>query len=138
KHLPEAETMSRPNNSWDRLTRSYGAEDKDQAAFNDAMNEYFEKDYDDAIEKFRKFLEEYPKSAHQHRVRYWLGRSLKQEGEDEEADQQFSLILAQAPLTYYGILASFASGKKVESFVDATLPEAVTNESFLNPRDSLR
>src|SRR5690606_17416653 len=63
KNVPQAEKMAKPNNNWDRLVVSYRAPDEDQVAFDSAFEKFIDKDFDEAIEKFRNFLDQYPKSA---------------------------------------------------------------------------
>ncbi len=121
-----------------RQTQAYKAPDLDQVAFDAAMALYMGEKYDDAIEAFRKFLTDYPKSAHRHRGKYWLAQSLTQEQEHEEARKLYTELREEAPLGYYGMLASLAIAQEIDSAVDTTVPPADENDPTLQPVEAFR
>jgi TolA-binding protein len=92
-----------------RATQTYHAPDLDTAAFDDAMASYQSEKYSDAVDKFRKFFDEFPRSALRYHARYWLGRSLQEKHQYEDAKKTFDALYKDTPLSYYGMLAAAAS-----------------------------
>jgi soluble lytic murein transglycosylase-like protein len=121
-----------------RITQAYKAPDLDQTAFDAGMALYMGEKYDDAIETFRKFLVEYPKSAHRHRAKYWLAQSLTQEQEHEDARKLYTELREEAPLGYYGMLASLAIAQDIDSAVDLKVPEGEESDPSLMPVEAFR
>ena len=74
---------------------SYGQEDirKDQVAFDEALEYYYDEEYDSALYLFSNFLEGYPKSPLEPRVKYNIGYILKEQEQDEEAIKIFEEII---------------------------------------------
>ncbi len=121
-----------------RLTQAYKAPDLDQVSFDAAMALYIKEKYDDAIDAFKKFLEEFPKSAHRHRARYWYAQSLTQEQEHEQAKKLYKELREEAPLSYYGMLASLAIAQEIDSAVDSAVPAGEENDPSLQPVEAFR
>lgn len=138
KFVPDAADRAKPTTYFSRRMQAYKATDLDQAAFESAMELYSTGKYKQAIEQFRRFMDEFPKSAFQYRARYWLGQALSQQQEHEQAQKVYESLVREAPLTYYGLLASIASGKSVDASIDATLPNASEIDAFLQPQEVIR
>ena len=135
KDIPQFERFGE---SYERVTATYKAPDKDSEAAQNAMELYLKGERKDAIEAFREFLNEYPKSQARVRVLYWLGRALEASGDREEAKKMYAAVMSQSPTSYYGILASFAGGQQVEEFIDATLPKVRIRDPMLTPVEVTR
>jgi soluble lytic murein transglycosylase-like protein len=138
KFLPGADEKAQPPRIESRLTQAYKAPDFDIQAFDEAMALYSDGKYGDAINGFQKFLDEYPRSAHRFRTRYWLAQALTQKQDHEKAQKLYEELIAESPLSFYGLMASVASGKSLDPYVVATLPNAVATDPFLYPAEAQR
>jgi len=68
----------------------------------------------EAAERFTNLvLEEEESSSQVMRDHYWLGRTLKDAGDQDGANVQFDWLVANDPLGYYGILAHRELGRKL-------------------------
>src|SRR5262249_32149451 len=112
-------------------TQGYKAPDLDQTAFDTAMKLYFDEKYGQAIKNFRQFMDDYPRSAYRYRARYWLAQAFTHQQEHEKAQKMYEELQKDSPLSYYGLLASLASGKPVDSAIDSTLPSASETDPSL-------
>ncbi len=135
KDIPQFERLDEPK---ELLTANYKAPDKDVEAVQSAMDAYLKGERKDAIDLFRAFLDEYPKSQSRVRVLYWLGRALESGGDLEEARKMYAAVMSQSPTSYYGILASLSSAQPVEEFIDATLPQVRVRDPMLTSVEILR
>ena len=137
KFFPDAFERTRPPGVT-RQTQTYKGTDLDQVAFDAAMALYSDSKYGAAIKAFYRFLDEYPRSSHRFRARYWMGQALSQEQQHEKAQRTYEELTRESPLSYYGLLAAIASGKNVESEIAGTLPQALNTDPFLLPQEVLR
>lgn len=137
-HLPSATTRAPARRPIARLTQAYKAPDLDQTALDAALELYRKRKYDDAIEAFEALLQQYPKSAHRFRARYWLGQALAQDQEHEKARKVHEELLRESPLSYYGLMASISTGIAVDPRIDASLPVASNEDPALLPSETLR
>jgi soluble lytic murein transglycosylase-like protein len=133
KQIPEIKALPAGANEVTRVRRVYKGEPPDREMFLLAMQEYYDRDYDDAAEKMLQMIKEYPDSKDRHRALYWLAESLRLDDEEDEAKFYYDEILAEAPMSYYGLLAAYATKRKPESFIDATLPEASRFDPVMLP-----
>jgi tetratricopeptide (TPR) repeat protein len=139
KFLPEAaEHAQAPRPGFTRMSQPYRANDLDQTAFDAAMGLYLEQKYKDSVKEFGKFLDEYPKSAHRHRARYWLAQALTQQQEHESAQKVYAQLIHESPLTYYGLLGALALGRPMDAEIGAVVPGAASNDPFLYPSELVR
>lgn len=120
-----------------RSSQGYKAPDLDQAAYESAIREYFDGHYGRAIKQFRQFLDDYPRSAHRFRVRYWLTQALTQENDHEKAQIQYQNLYRDSPLSYYGLLAALATGQQMDVAIGSTLPLASESDPALTPMEQL-
>ena len=116
-------------------TQAYHAPDLDQEAFDEALNLYFNAKYDDAIKGFHQMLQDYPKSGIRFRARYWLGAALNQAKKVDEAEKIYEALQEEAPLTYYGMIASFATGTDIRKSIETEFPEATERDPALLPEE---
>ena len=126
------------NHSFPKATQSYKAPDLDQAAFDEAMKSYADSNYGEAITAFNKFLDDYPKSGHRFRVRYWLGQSYAQKKDPENSKKILESLRHDSPLTFYGLMASIGSGQEIDDEVSDELPTAVSRDPNLTPLEAIR
>jgi TolA-binding protein len=137
KHYQDARDRNRAP-SYSRGTMAYKAPDLDVAAYDAAMLLYLNEKFSDSIPAFKAFLDEYPRSAFRFRARYWLAQAMTHEQKHDEAQKTYEELLHDSPLTYYGLLASIASGKSVESAIDGSFPNAVERDPFMTPEERFR
>ncbi|MCM2322379.1 MAG: transglycosylase SLT domain-containing protein [Oligoflexia bacterium] len=121
-----------------RATRSYKAPDLDQTAFDGPMTQYLQQKYADAVHGFRQFLDDYPRSTYRFRARYWLAQALTQEQKHDEAKSILDKLQNDGPLTYYGMLASIASGRDLGEPIDGSIPSVFSSDAFLTPQEKVR
>jgi soluble lytic murein transglycosylase-like protein len=75
----------------------------DQDLFDSAMALVLEKNWSQANEIFKKFLEEFPQSEHIERAQYWVARTEEEKGNKEEANKLYEEIYNSNLLSYYGL-----------------------------------
>lgn len=121
-----------------RLTKSYKSPDLDQAAFDAALFSYLEQKYPAAAIGFRQFLDDFPRSTLRFRSEYWLAQALSHEQKHEEAKKLYEQLQAESPLTYYGLLASIASGHDLSTSIEASVPQATESDRALSPSELFR
>lgn len=138
KHFSNAVDYQSGVKGYERLVKSYKGIDPDDEAIDVAIKHVLDGNSDDAAEALEEFMKLYPKSQHRWRALYWLGRSLQAENEIKRANESFETVLREQPLSYYGILASKASGRPLEAYVDAILPKAVATDELLSPSEEMR
>lgn len=123
---------------FDRRTRAYKTADLDFSAFDAAMGAYWEGRYGKAIEAFRRFMDEFPKSSYRFRVRYWLAQAMRQEKDEASSKVVLENLQLDAVLTYYGLLSSFDSGLGLDHGISAILPLAEERDEYLQPHELFR
>lgn len=121
-----------------RLTQAYRAPDLDQAAIDQAMQLYLDGKNKDAIDAFRKFTDEFPRSSARFRALYWLSQALKKQGKGDEAKVILSELQKSSPLTYYGLLAGLEAGVNPQAALDPNPPTGTDFDPFLHPFEIYR
>lgn len=121
-----------------RTTQAYRAPDLDQAAIDQAMQLYLDGKNKDAIEAFRKFTDEFPRSSARFRALYWLSQALKKQGKNDEAKVILTELQKSSPLTYYGLLAGLESGINPQTTLDPNPPTGTDFDPFLHPYEIYR
>jgi soluble lytic murein transglycosylase-like protein len=119
-----------------KLFANYKAPDLDQAAFTEAIQQYFQKDYSKAAQSLQKLLETYPRSPLRARAQYWMGRSLLESGQTEKANSVFSSLQTESPLTYFGLLASLRTTQPLSSAISSHPPQASETDVALLPAEA--
>ena len=135
KFFPSALSDSRGPHYAGKASTPYKAPDLDQAAFDAAMSAYQNEKYSDAAKGFEQFLKDYSRSPFRFRGRYWLAQSLSKQKDTEKAQKVFADLQQETPLSYYGILASTATGKPIDSIIAADLPMATETDPYLLPQE---
>ena len=100
EHLPHGASSG-------RLTIPYHLPDPDVGAFDDAMGKYLDHKDRDAIQSFRRFLDEYPRSSARFRAKYWLAQAMIHDKKEADARKLLIDLQQSSPLSYYGLLASW-------------------------------
>ncbi|MGK5083976.1 DUF1284 domain-containing protein [Bdellovibrionota bacterium FG-1] len=137
KAFPEAANRPKPA-LYTQQTQSYKAPDLDQTAFDAQMVLFLEGKYGAAVKGLRQFVDEFPKSSYRFRARYWLAEALTHEQDAEKVRKSYEDLHHDSPLSYYGLLAGFASKQNMDSPISATEPLAVERDPLLLPQESLR
>jgi soluble lytic murein transglycosylase-like protein len=133
KSFPEyRERVPRPT-SVGRITQPYRAPDLDTTAIDLAMQTYLEGKNKEAIDLFRKFTDEFPRSSSRFRANYWLAQALKKDGKNDEAKKILADLQKSSPLTYYGLLAAVENGTHPHAELDTNVPTATDLDPFLSP-----
>lgn len=70
---------------------------KDQAAYNQAMEEMKQKQYDKAIRSYRSFIKKFPESDLKDNAQYWIGECYYALKKYEEAIIEFEEVIQQYP-----------------------------------------
>ncbi len=109
------------------------SKDRDYEAIEEAMALYLAGKNSDALEAFQKFILDFPRSKYRARSLFWIGRAYEKAGEKEEAKKIFEMVITESPMTYYGILAAYKVGKRIEEYLDATLPRVARTDPALDP-----
>ena len=89
-----------------KQTQNYSAPDPDLALFDEAFDDYSHDRNGKGEEKFRKILQDFPRSAHRHRARYWLGHCLVKAGKEPESRLVWAQVASESPMTWYGLRAA--------------------------------
>jgi soluble lytic murein transglycosylase-like protein len=137
EHFPEMAKIAKSPRIVGKVTVGYRAPDLDQSAYEAALKLYFEEKYGQAAKTFRQFLDDFPRSAYRFKARYWLAQALAQEQDHEKAQKLYEELQQETPLSYYGLLASYGSGKPIDSAVDATPPLASETDPSLQPQEMI-
>ncbi len=138
KYVPDLPERGHYTHALTKATQSYKAPDLDQAAFDAAMILFLTEKYDQSEKSFRQFLDDFPKSTYRFRARYWLSEALVRQKEDDKAKLVRADLQKDSPLTFYGLLASFGTGKEIEGAIEAATPKASTSDPGLLPHEILR
>lgn len=134
----ESATISASN---PKLTQTYRAPDLDQVAIDAAFEDFRKENYGNARDAFRKFLADFPRSAHRFRAQYWLAESLKRKGGRSGQDEARGLLeglMSDAPLSYYAVLASFSTGRSIDSTIQKSLPPIADSDPSLGGSEQRR
>ena len=126
------------SNTTGKLTQTYKAPDMDQTAFEQSIALYLDGKFGNAIKSFQQFTDEYPKSPYRYRVRYWLAQALSQQQQHDKAQLAYETLQHDSPLTYYGLLAAFASGHNMDAPIDASVPAVLERDPLLHAAELLR
>ncbi len=119
-----------------KLITTYRNVDLDQTAFLAALQLSIEKRFSKAAQSWGQFLEDYPRSSFRVRAKYWLGQSLEGNHENEKAKGVFSELQKEAPLTYYGLLASLKTSQPLNQEIQVEVPLATDHDPSLQPSEA--
>ncbi len=127
----------RPTFANSKVTTGYKQKDADEEAFNEAFPLVVEEHWGDAIDAFEKFLEEYPRSAHRFRARYWLAVVLERKSADR-ARPHYEQLVRESPLTVHGLLASLALKQEPDGRFKGNLPSLTSQDDQRTPIEAAR
>ena len=117
------------------FTQNYKAPDLDQTSFDTAIGLYLDGKYSKAIKAMQQFVDEYPRSIHALRARFWLGQALTQEQEHERAKKVYDSLVKESPLSYYGLLASISIAQDIGKLISDKFPDVQSSDPALMPAD---
>ncbi len=129
--LPKPEGLS-------KTTAPYHSPDEDTVAFEEAMAKYIEHKQKDSIPLFRKLLDEYPRSATRFRAKYWLAQAMIHSQMEADAKKLLLELQKSSPLSYYGLLASLATGMDLDVPLTHDAPAGQDFDPLLLPVDLVR
>lgn len=132
--FPSLPDLPHPNAEINRTT-TYRATDLDQEDFDAAMKSYLDDKFDEAVKEFQEFLDEYPRSIHRLRARYWLAQALKQKKKTDEAKTVLTQLQKDSPFSFYGYLAAKDIGVEQGLALSEDIPDALDNDPALSPSD---
>jgi soluble lytic murein transglycosylase-like protein len=119
-------------------SQSYKSSDLDQVSFEANLAIYMDGKFGAAVKGFRQFIDEFPRSSYRFRARYWLAQAQTQEQDHDKAKASYEELQKDSPLTYYGLLAAFASGRDMDAPITQAMPQALERDPWLLPQESLR
>ena len=137
KKFPEIVDAAKPTFANSKVTTGYKQKDADEEAFDALFPIVVEEQWGKAKDALTKFLEDYPRSAHRFRARYWLAKSLDRKG-DKDAKTHYEQLVRETPLTVYGLLAMFELKQDIEGRFKGNAPEFVTHDDLQTPLEALR
>ena len=120
-----------------RVSVPYKAPDLDQVAFDSCMQLELADKPKDAMKCFQVFLDDFPRSTHIYRARYWLAQSHTKRENKEEAQKLYQDLLKEGPMTYYGLLSSFNLGQTPAQSapLKPNYPMANDSDTQMKPQD---
>ncbi len=136
KHFPNAGDRPKPAQGSGRGMSPYKAPDLDLTAFDTAMRIYFEERWGQSVKQFKQFMDDFPRSPHRYRARYWLSQAHLQQQNHDQALESFKSLSSETPLSYYGLLAALSSGRPLEESISTELPMAKDSDPLLYPSES--
>lgn len=138
KSFPDIVETAKPNFANSKITMGYKQKDADDAAFEEAFKFITKEEWGDASDAFKKFLEDYSRSASRFRAKYWLAHALDKRGHSEDAKKIWEELYKETPLTHYGILASWKLNKPLIDRFSDQQAEPVTEDPFQTPIEAAR
>jgi len=118
-----------------KLYTLYRSGDLDQTAFTAALQLSLDKSYSKSAKAFDQFLIDFPRSSFRVRAKYLLANSLEKDKEPEKAKKAYAELQLEAPLTYYGLLASFKTGEAINEGIQGQIPSASETDPSLQPNE---
>ncbi len=137
KKFAEIVEIAKPTFANSKVTTGYKQKDADEVAFDTSFPLIVEEKWSDAVDAFKKFLEEYPRSANRFRARYWLAYALEKKKSDE-AKGQYEQLVRETPLTVYGLLSMIALKQEPEERFKGGAPELVDHDELQTPIEAAR
>jgi soluble lytic murein transglycosylase len=138
KYQPSVREAAKPARPVGRVSQTYKAPDRDQAALEPIVQKFVQKEYGDVIDLVEEFLHDFPRSSLRFRARFLMAQSYFQKGKEDEARNLYNGILKESPLSYYGLLSSLGTGQPVDAAIDARIPLGVSMDQTLTPSELYR
>jgi soluble lytic murein transglycosylase-like protein len=137
KKYPEIIEAAKPTFANSKVTTGYKQKDADEVAFDDLFPMVVEENWSGAVDALKKFLEEYPRSTHRFRARYWLATVLARKSA-EDAKLHYEQLVRETPLTVYGLLAMFALKESPEGRFKGNAPELIDHDDLQSTTEATR
>lgn len=137
KKFAEIVAVANPTFANSKVTTGYKQKDADEDTFDKTFPMIPEEKWADAVEGFKNFLGEYPRSAHRFRARYWLAYALEKKKSDE-AKGQYEQLIRETPLTVYGLLSMIALKQDPEGRFKGESPALVDHDDLQTPVEAAR
>ncbi|MBS1962746.1 MAG: DUF1284 domain-containing protein [Bdellovibrionales bacterium] len=137
KKFPEIVEAGKPTFANSKITVGYRQKDADEEAFDQAFPMVVEENWGDAVDALKKFLEEYPRSAHRFRARYWLANVLARK-KFEDARPHYEQLVRETPLTVYGLLSMMALKQDPEGRFKGNAPDLVDHDDLQTTTEAVR
>lgn len=138
KLFPSVVDTAKPFFANSKVTTGYKQKDADEEAFDEAFPFVIEEDFGAAVESFKTFLEEYPRSTSRFRARYWLAYSLEKKKGAEGAKPYYEQLVRETPLTIYGLLSMLALKQEPEGRFKGNAPPLVDHDDQQTPIEAAR
>lgn len=138
KLFPTVVEAAKPTFANSKVTTGYKQKDADEMAFDQIFPQIVEEDFGTAADSLKKFLDEYPRSAHRFRARYWLAYALEKKKGLDEAKPHYEQLVRETPLTVYGLLAMVTLKQNPEGRFKGTAPELASQDDLQTPVEAAR
>jgi soluble lytic murein transglycosylase-like protein len=138
RRFPDIVEAAKPYFANSKVTTGYKQKDADEVAFDQAFPLVVEESWANAIEAFKKFLEEYPRSTHRFRARYWLAYSLEKKKLPDEARPHFEQLVRETPLTLYGLMSMLTLKQDPSGRFKGQGAELVERDELQTPIEATR
>ncbi len=135
---PDVVERAKPFFANSKITTGYKQKDADEVAFDAAYPLVVEENFGDAVDAFKKFLEEFPRSTYRYRARYWLAYALEKKKGPEEAKMHYEQLVRETPLTIYGLLSMFALKQEPEGRFKGNAPAFIDHDDEQTPIEAAR
>jgi soluble lytic murein transglycosylase-like protein/TolA-binding protein len=142
--FPEIVETAKPNYATGKITVAYTQKDADLLAYEAAFANLPADQWKEGQKTLENFLADYPRSTHRQRARFWLAQAIeKNEGKDSKATTQkakplYEQILKESPLTFYGVLSSWALKLDPSQRISSNRPSLSDEDPFQGPTESYR
>lgn len=119
------------NGSSEKINQTYRATDSDLDAYSTAMAEILDTHSSKSISLLQRFLDEYPRSAYRHRVKWWLANLLEKKGKDDRAKGLRDQIISENPFSLFAILSARSLSRDLMKELNTEKP--TPNETQRDP-----
>lgn len=137
KKYPGIIEASKPFFANSKITTGYKQKDADEDSFERIFPKVVDEEWNDAVEGLRKFLEDYPRSSHRFRARYWLATVLERK-KSGEGKTHYEQLVRETPLTVYGLLSMIALKQEPEGRFKGNAPELEDHDDFQTTTEATR
>jgi soluble lytic murein transglycosylase-like protein len=138
RRFPEIIEAGKPYFANSKVTTGYKQKDADEVAFDQSFPLVVEESWGSAADAFRKFLDEFPRSSHRFRARYWLAYSLEKKKGADEARPHYEQLVRETPLTLYGLLSMLALKQDPAGRFKGNGPEFTERDDNQTPVEAAR
>ncbi len=129
---PELSALAKAAPAFEKFSQSYKSPDPDFDLFDQGWKLFLDDKASAAREKWEELVTKYPKSTQRYRAQFWLGESWQRDGSKDKAKEKWNLVLTEAPLTYYAVVAY----QRLKAIVPETVFEPKATEPAVQLRDA--